>query len=209
MKNSYLFLFLICLTHTAVKAQELSYGVLLGANAKDIEIEGDGLSAGAAYSVFNYPGFPLDIGVYVDYALDASFGIKTNLYYGKTVQEYYTDINFRNIPLLVEQITLQPMLKYDVNKEYGKGFYLLAGPRASFVISSKFADSDVGDADGFLKGSNFGAGIGFGFSFSKTIGFEMMGDYGLSNLLNSSDMKTKTAGASVNLYVNLEEILNK
>ncbi|MEX2349290.1 MAG: outer membrane beta-barrel protein [Flavobacteriaceae bacterium] len=209
MKNTFLLILLVCLTHTTLKAQDLTYGVMLGANFKNIEVEGDGLNAGAAYSDFKYTAFPVDMGGYIDYGFDEAFGIKANLFYGRTVHEYSSDPGSLSIHLMAGQVTLQPMLKYDVNKEYGKGFYLLAGPRASFVISSKFEDSDLGDADGFYKGSNFGAGIGFGFTFSKTIGFEMMGDYGLSNLLDSSDWKTETAGASVNLYVNLESLLNK
>lgn len=209
MKNSILWIFLVCLTHTAVKAQEVSYGVLLGGSWKEIKIEEDGLSGYWAYSSFKYTAFPLDIGVYVDYGFDASFGIKTNLHYGRTLHEYNIEPGFNKLFLLVDQITLQPMLKYDVNKEYGKGFYLLAGPRASFVISSKADDSEPRDTEGFYKGSNFGAGIGFGFTFSRTIGFEVMGDFGLSNLLDSSEFKTTTRGVSGNFYVNLEPLFNK
>jgi hypothetical protein len=205
-KSIFLLTLLVCFTHSTLKAQDLTYGVLLGANFKDIDVKGSGLNAGTAYSAFNFSGFPLDIGGYIDYGFSESFGIKTNLFYGRTAHEYTFEPSFINLYLLVDQITLQPMLKYDVNKEYGKGFYLLAGPRISFVISTAVDDSDLGDADGFYKGSNFGAGIGFGFTFSQSIGFEMMGDYGLSNLLDLTFWKTKTMGASANLYFNLERV---
>lgn len=209
MKNTFLLILLVCMTQSTLKAQELTYGFLLGANAKDIEVDGAGLNAGGAYSAFNYSGFPADIGGYVDYGFDESFGFKANLFYGRTIHEYTLDPGLTKLNLLVDQITLQPLLKYDVNKEYGKGFYLLAGPRISFVLSTKVVDSNIDDADDFYKGSNFGAGIGFGFTFSKTIGFEMMGDYGLSNLIDFSEWKTTTAGASAILYFNLERVFNK
>lgn len=212
MKNGFLFIFMLFVAYMPLRAQELTYGVLLGVHFKDIEVKGDGLSAGGTYSAFNYSGFPLDIGGYIDFELDKSFGIKTNLFYSRAVHEYTshpTDYQYLNIFLLMDQIHLQPMVKYDLNKDYNKGFYLLAGPRASFIISSKFIERSYGEADTFYKKTNFGLLLGFGSNFSRWMGFEIMGDYGISNLLDNSGWKTRTIGANLNLYLNLEAFLSR
>lgn len=210
MKKQFLFIAIFALTLSTLSAQNISYGIMLGANFNNIEIDGEGLSAGASYSAFKQPGVPIDLGGYVDFQLNESMGIKTNVFYSKTKAEYQLGSlgRYSEVDWVTASIQLQPLFKYDVNSDYGKGFYLLAGPRIAFVTDQKDARNNL-EGDDFYKSTNFGADLGFGFTISGIIGFEIIGNYGLSNLIDSDDFKTTTAGAYANLYFNLDKLIKE
>lgn len=194
--------------------QEFSYGLLVGANYVSIETDGDdeGLYAGDSYSPFNKSGFPLNIGGYFDYSFNESFGVKANLLYSRNVDEYTIYLgNYESseLDLIKTSIKFQPLLKFDVNKEYGKGFYLLAGPQLSFIINEEDARNNFDLEENFYKTINLGANLGFGVQFSSLIGAEIIGYYGLSNWIDNSNIDTSTAGAYFNLYINLASLIKK
>lgn len=192
------------------QAQEhLSYGVLVGGNAFEAEIEGDGLSGGDGYSAFNKEGFPLNIGGFVNYGINESFGVKTNLFYKGNYRSIVFDDLGSDFDQYVSSIQLQPMLVYDVSKNYGKGFYLLAGPGFDFKLNEKYIGEDEVEFDDFYKSFHVDALFGFGFTFSPTIGMEFIGNYGLTNWLDRDDFTTSNAGGYVHFYVNLESLLAK
>ncbi|WP_121666865.1 outer membrane beta-barrel protein [Mesonia aquimarina] len=214
MKNSTLsFLFFFLISSLAF-AQKISYGLSFGANYISVETDGadENLYAGDSYSPFNEKGFPVNIGGYFDYSLNESFGIKANLFYSKNVDEYliYSDNNeSTELDVMKSAIKFQPLLKFDVNKEYGKGFYLLAGPQFSFILNEEDARNNFELEENFYKSTNIGANLGFGLQFSSLIGAEIIGYYGLSNWIDNENIDTSTAGAYLNVYINLASIINK
>ncbi len=198
---------------TTLTAQEFSYGILLGGNFKDIEVEGEGLYAGSGYSAVNEPGVPINLGAYIDYPFTNSLGLKANIFYSKNKDEYQLAVaqyESYDLDLINSTLQFQPLVKFDVNKEYGKGFYLLAGPRISFVLDTYDARNNFDqEAEDFYKSANFGGMFGFGFGIGEYIGFEVVGDYGLSNLIDNDQFETTTAGAYANLYFDLSKLVKK
>lgn len=185
-------------------AQNLSYGAVLGFNAYDIEIDGP-LNAGAGYSGLNFGGF-------IDYQLNSSFGLRGNLIYTSVKEDNYYAINGNQGTFTlfdeseIKSIQLHTLLRYDVNKEYNKGFYLIGGFRMTNILNAKL---DGQENDDFYKKMNFGGMIGFGVNFAKHFGFEFIPEINLTNTLDSEINKSKNIGGYVNLTVNLESILAK
>lgn len=98
-------------------------------------------------------------------------------------------------------------LKFDVNRSYKEGFYLLLGPRISFI--SNATDEFNEDVSDFYAKTRIAVQLGLGIHFLKHFGFELVGDYGVSDILNSEDLEGTTAGGYALFTVNLESILNK
>ncbi len=104
--------------------------------------------------------------------------------------------------------TLQPhaLTKFDINKDYNKGFYLAGGLRNTFVLNAKSNAVDVKD---FYKSSNFGAMLGFGVAFSKVTSIELLFEKNITNTLNVENNLTQNYGFYANLLINLEPSINK
>ena len=203
MKKIILFTFLVFgLNNT--NAQELSYGALLGFNAYDIDIEGP-LNAGAGYSGLNLGGF-------VEYQLNSSFGIKGNLLFNSVKEDNFYIVNNRTVTayladeIKVNSLQVHGLLKYDVNREYNKGFYVLGGFRMTNILSAKADGEKIED---FYNKSNFGAMLGFGVNFAQHFGFEFIPEVNISNTLDSESNKAKNFGGYINFTINLESIINK
>lgn len=185
-------------------AQNLSYGAILGFNAYDIEVDGP-INAGAGYSGLNFGGF-------LDYQLNSSFGVRGNLIYSSVKEDNYYVKNGNQVTGYlfdeseIKSIQLHTLLRYDVNKEYNKGFYLIGGFRMTNILNAKL---DGQENDDFYKKMNFGGMIGFGVNFAKHFGFEFIPEINLTNTLDSEINKSKNIGGYVNLTVNLESILAK
>lgn len=183
-------------------AQKLSYGVLTGFNAYDIEIKGD-LNAGAGYSGLNFGGF-------VEYQLDTHLGVRGNLLYSMVKEDNYyvltgdfaTDYLFDEVK--VNTLQIHGLLKYDVSNEYNKGFYLIGGFRMNNVLK---ATADGNQIDGFYSKSNFGALLGFGVNIGHHYGIELIPEYSLTNTLESSSNKAKNYGAYLNFTFNIDSFL--
>lgn len=186
------------------EAQNVSYGAILGFNAYDIEIDGS-LNGGAGYSGLNFGGF-------VDYQLTSSFGVRGNLIYTSVKEDNYYVLNgnqgtgYLFDESEIKSIQLHTLLRYDVNKEYNKGFYLIGGFRMTNIVDAKF---DGQKNDTFYKKVNFGGMLGFGVNFAKHFGFEFIPEINLTNTLDSENNKSKNFGGYVNLTINLESILTK
>jgi len=183
-----------------VKAQNVAYGVLVGGHFYDIFTSGDSdkFRGYQGYTILNRKGIPLDVGVFVDVQINESLGIKTNLFHSQSFDEYF--VTTYGGDYLITSIQLQPALKIDANKEYGKGFYFLTGPRFSYILKTKddYRDEEV---NGFYKRTNYGIQAGFGFMFSRLTGFELRGDLGVTNMLESSKYTAKILGAYGNFFV--------
>ncbi|UGS22064.1 outer membrane beta-barrel protein [Flavobacterium cyclinae] len=184
-------------------AQNFSYGTILGFNAYDVEINGP-INAGAGYSNVNFGGF-------IDYSLSNSFGIRGNLIYNSVKEDNYYLINGNQVvgylfkESEIKSLQLHTLLKFDVNKEYNKGFYLIGGFRMTNILNAKF---DGQENDNFYKKINFGGIFGFGVNFAKHFGIELLPEVNLTNTIDSENNKSKNFGAYLNLTVNLESIIN-
>ncbi len=201
MKKIIIVLFLVSLS--SVKAQNITYGVLVGGHIYDIITPkaDEGFRGYKGYTIFNRAGIPVDIGVFVDAKINESLGIKTNIFHSQSYDEY-GDRNrlYGNGDYLVSSVQIQPALKIDANKVYGKGFYFLTGLRLNYILKTTY-DRDDEVIDGVYKKASYGIQGGFGFMFSRLIGFEVRGDVGISNMLDSSKRSARTNGAYGNFFV--------
>lgn len=185
-------------------AQKLSYGALLGFNAYDVEIDGP-ISANSGFSGLNFGGF-------IEYQLKSNFAVKGNLLYSNVVEDNFITGSTNTFDgrlidkLKVNTLQIHGLLKYDVNSEYNKGFYLIGGLRMTNVLSAKADGEKIED---FYKKSNFGAMFGFGFNFAKHFGLELVPEINLTNTLDSETNKTRNFGAYLNFTINIESIINK
>jgi len=206
MKKIVLIIFAL-FTATSLFSQNLSYGVLLGANYHDSEVKNSSHSISGRVS--DKPN--IHFGVFGDYQFSKRLGVKLNAQYNKSHEQYRFSYipNPKTFEFSINSIQLIPHLKFDVASEsgYNKGGYLLVGPRMSFILSAE--DQHGNEATDFYKGSNFGAQLGFGFNIAKMFAVEILGDYGFSDISESERMEIRTAGAYINLNFNLESIINK
>ncbi len=179
-------------------AQELSYGVITGWNFYDLEINGP-FSGGAAISSLNYGG-------YAEYNLNNRIGVKFNLIYSNLTEDYiyYVKRGLYDSYDEVEMSALnfQPLLKFDVSKEYNKGFYLLAGLQFTNVsVKDNFYEA-------FYKKNYYSGLFGFGVNFLNHFGTEVIITRNLSNTLTSSANTAQNYGAYFNFTVNIESVIN-
>ena len=195
MKKTLLSFSLLC-CFGYMKAQNLTYGSILGLNIYDVEISGP-IDGGA--------GTGFNIGGYLDYKLNESFGVRIDLTYNIiTEYDYYID-NIKVIDKInIQSLSLRPLARFDVNQEYNKGFYLVGGLTLANILSSK-ADN-IANED-FYKKFNLSAVLGFGINFGRHFGFEILPEIGLSDALESTESKSIKTGAYLNLTLNLESLL--
>ena len=202
MKKSILSIFFLGLLNS-VTGQELDYGVILGFNAYDVEIHGPLIASSGTSGV--------NIGGFADYQLNSSFGLRGNLLYTSveetsygiienlTLNDLYKSVNYKTIQF-------HTLVRYDVNKDYNKGFYLTGGVRMNHVLSAKGDDENL---PGFYKKINLGAMLGFGVNFAKHFGIELLPEVNLTNTLDSNENRSRNYGCYANLTINLESILRK
>lgn len=195
-KHHYLLLcsFIFCLSASA----QMEYGIKAGTGNYDVNttnLDSNG----------NFP-LSLHIGGFVGLQFDESFGGVLNVAYNHSEESY----GFRGsdqFDITVNTIQVAGHVKFDVNKSYGEGFYLLLGPRISFL--GKATDEDDNEVTDFYAPTRLGAQLGFGIHFLEHFGFEIIGDFGLSNILDAADFEGKTAGGYALFTINLESLLNK
>lgn len=196
----YLFLFPFVAT-----SQNLSFGPVIGANYYDISLKGQ-VSGGDGGSYFNFGGF-------VDYKLNNRFGVKSQLIYTNSQESEYRYSEYNHIPYIffssseLKTLQLHALLKFDVRKDYDKGFYLVGGFRVTNVLDAK-SDKDK-DLSSFYEKTNFGALYGFGVTFLKNFSVELVGDYSLTNTITSANSEPKNYGCYFNLSYNLAPIFTK
>ncbi len=190
----------ILLSSIGIHAQDLTYGATFGTAFYDIDGDQGVFSSGELSKI------PINLGGHINYKLNNHYGIKTALTLSFAEEDYDLRSLINKLAIKKTTLNLTPHFKFDTNGNYNKGFYLLAGPRLSFILSSK---SDDGDSlDDFYKSTAFGIQFGFGMDFLDHFSVELIGDYGLSDYLDFEE-NTNVAGAYLNLNVNLESLINK
>lgn len=183
-------------------SQNLSFGVLLGGSLYDIEIKGD-ITAGTAYSNLNY-------GAFAEYNFNESLGVRMNLLFNTAREKGYSfSYNNASYSLFSEAelstVQLHGLVKYDVNRDYRKGFYVIGGLRFTSILK---IDSEV-DLNEFYNKNNIGVLLGIGTTFLKHFSIEFLTDYNITNTIDSDDNKAKNLGAYLNLMIHLESIFSK
>ena len=201
MKN--FFICIILILSLKGFSQDLNYGILIGGNAYDIEIDGP-ISGGTANSDIN-------LGLFGEYILNESFGLKLYGIYNSTNERHGYD--FDNTGRVFDKVklkTLQAHLltKFDINKEYSKGLYLTGGVRLTSILDEK-ASEDQELLEGFYKKSNLGILLGFGVDFSKYFSVELLADRNLTNTLDNENNTAKNYGIYINLLFDISTLISK
>ncbi|MEY8849602.1 outer membrane beta-barrel protein [Psychroserpens sp. XS_ASV72] len=194
-------LFLIAVVFsTSFYAQELSYGVYLGSNFYRMPIKGDLDSRGGQA--------PLNLGLFGSVQINESSGVHLNAFYGKAIEGSFSsdDGNIFIDKIEVNKITTQLLYKYHVKKTYNQGFYLLLGPRLSFVSNAE-GKQDGLDYSELYEKVNFGISGGFGFTFLKHLDGQVILDYGLPSTIDFGKFKSSTIGAYLNILIDIESII--
>ncbi|TDD94213.1 outer membrane beta-barrel protein [Flavobacterium cellulosilyticum] len=199
MKIRLLALLLLSISYIGF-SQNTNYGVIAGMNYYMISIEGP---------LYANSGYGPSLGVFVDHKINSSFGAKANLMYNKTIEEdyYFSDQYSNATPLFnkveLNTIQLDALLKFDVNREYNKGFYVLGGIKLTTILNAK-SDTNQYLVNDFYKKVNFGGLFGFGFTFLNNFSIEIMGNTNFTNTLKSDFNKAKNTGGQINLNFNID-----
>ena len=186
------------------KAQNFSYGAILGYNGYDVEVDGP-IYAGNGFSGLNFGGF-------VEYKINHSFGVRGNLIYSNLHEGKYAILNGNQLigtlfeKSEIKSIQFHTLLKFDVDRRYDKGFYLIGGFRLTNNVDVKI---DGNTNDSFYRKMNLGGMFGFGLNFAKYFGLELIPEVNLTNTIDSEINKSENYGAYLNLTVNIEEMLKK
>ena len=125
-----------------------------------------------------------------------------------------------------KQIHVSPLLKYNFLRNLGsnKELYLLGGPRVSFLLSANSEsmkdtswqsgdnpfDNEIDDeldVKEFYSSVNLGLQLGAGIKFLKHFSFEVIGDYGFTNILKDNETSAKTLGVYGLLNVDISTLL--
>ncbi|ASW73665.1 opacity protein [Chryseobacterium piperi] len=129
-----------------------TFGVKAGLNISSIS--GDDTKSKAGF----YGGLLMNVPV------ASSFSIQPEVLYNGMGAK--ADGN-NDLKINLSYISVPVMFQYNATPE----FYLEAGPQFSFLIDSKFKNNSASaDAKDFIKGFDFGIGLGAGYFFTKNIG---------------------------------------
>ncbi len=197
MKNIYITTIIYLILNNFLIAQDnSSFGLKLGTsfsstNAKTANITADlTLPKGVG---FNFGGF-------YDYALNDSFGLIGNLVYNNKNINFSTD----KYIITLNYLDLNPMVKFDPNRSYGKGFYIKSGFTLSTLLSAKEKQTKV-DVKNSFKSTSFSLNLAFGVDFLQYLGLETFLDYSIGDTLKSG--KSNLFQASLLINVNIEKII--
>lgn len=191
-KLSLILLFSISL----VNAQDLSYGVVLGNSFYTIA-NNNGTNAMTTndYSTITFGG-------YGEYNFTENIGIKTDILFAKNSFAYYPTKQ----PFDMNIVSVAPNLKYDFGEVYREGFYMLIGPKLSFIIGVESEGEDVKDS---FETFNFGAQLGFGYRVLKYVDLQAKLEYEISPFFKlDNGNKSNFFGAVVSANIDLAKLFS-
>lgn len=149
----------------------------------------------------------INFGAYLEYSFNEKIGLKNELTLnGKEL--IYQNENFVSPIVNFKFIDLSSNLKYDFGNEYRKGFYLLFGPRLSFMTK---VPSNKNNLNGSFNKLNFGLQLGLGQRILKYVDLQGKVDYGLSPFFKSAtdnSHKSSFFGAYISCNLDLERLIN-
>lgn len=191
---------LLCIGFSYAQNHNLNYGLSIGATHYGTErLDGNGFNGRGTKHIAKFAG------VFVEYPYDESLAFKATLGYGEAVER----LNF-TYPGTSEIKTLQCFIsaQYDVNGNYGRGLFLVGGPRVSYVLGAR--DENTGDSTKIAYTNlRLGIQIGFGFAFLKHFELVFIGDYGFTNIVTLEDINSTTLAAFGLLTIDLSSIFGK
>ncbi|WP_157811526.1 porin family protein [Lacinutrix sp. Bg11-31] len=182
------------------QAQELNYGITLGGNL--YEIYANSALNPSNSTIRNEAGtkkFKLYVGGFADYGFTKNIGAKALIAFNQKTLAAGEVVDF-------SFLDISPSLKYSFGENYNDGFYLLIGPRFSFLLNAEFNGEDVKDN---FENSNIGFQLGAGTSIYEFLELELRLDYGLTALYDVLGNDRKIFGGILALNLNLEKLLNK
>ena len=163
---------------TNSQAQKLSYGALIGGNFYQSNNDS---SSNQFLSDAN--PFAINLGGYLEYNFNENIGVKTDLTFNKKELSYENSTNFK-----LNFIDISPNLKYDFGNEYRKGFYMLIGPRFSFLTNAEVEGEDASD---IFNKTNIGLQLGLGQRIFNYIDIQGKFDYGITPFFENENNKSK------------------
>lgn len=181
---------------TISKAQNLSYGPLIGGNFYQSNNDGSSNQFASDANTFT-----ANLGGYIEYNFNENIGIKTDFTFNKKELNYENLTDFK-----LNFIDVSPNLKYDFGNEYRKGLYMIFGPRFSFLTK---ATADGSDASHVFKKTNIGLQLGLGQRVFNYIDIQGKFDYGITPFFENDNNKSKFFGAYISLNVDLAKIICK
>jgi hypothetical protein len=179
------------------QAQELIYGITLGGNINEI-YSNSALNS----TIRNEAGtkkFKLYLGGFADYGFTENMGAKALIAFNQKTLAVGEVVDFGFLDISTS-------FKYSFGDNYSDGFYLLFGPRFSFLLNAEFDGEDVKDN---FENSNIGLQLGAGTSIYEFLELELRLDYGLTALYDVLGNDRKIFCGILALNLNLEKLLNK
>lgn len=200
MKKAFFITFLF-LVSNLTKAQNISYGPTIGYSFYEI-----GNNNGRNQFVTD-ENKAINFGAYLEYQFTDNLGLKTELIFNKK-EAYYGSLSF-SIPqdkFNFSFVEINPNVKYDFGKEYRKGFYMLLGPKISFLTKVILDNEDVkDDFETFI----YGAQLGFGYRVFRFIDLQTKIEYDIAPFIKfENDRKSQFFGANISLNLDLERLIN-
>ena len=187
MKKIFILAIGLFATTTAVKAQDIKFGIKAGLNVSDI-IKGDGNNN---FDTKTKTGF--NAGVTVDIPLIAGLAFTPEVLYSQkgykqtySVGEFTQTTNFIDVPILA-------------SFKLGSSFNIVAGPQVSFLLSTKnkfengfgsVEQENVEDDSDRFKKSLVGGVIGFRYDVNDK--FDIHGRYALDFQKNNENGTNNT-----------------
>jgi hypothetical protein len=198
-------LFCLIVVTSISQGQKLSYGVILGGEILVL------VNNTGAYSFRADQDIIPNLGGYLEYGFNKNIGLKTEVTFNTKKATYSPHINNptnKKYPFTLNLVEVNPSIKFDFGKEYHQGFYMLLGPKFSFITKSR--DSKDNDADAIFEDSTQGVQLGLGTRIGRFVDFETKFDYEITPFFKvpNSDRQSNFGGLYMSLQVDLESIIN-
>lgn len=192
----------IFLVSNLTKAQDFSYGPIIGYSFYEIG------NNNGTFQFLTDKNNTINLGAYLEYQFTDNLGVKTELIiikkeaYFKSSSSFLTSEDKFNFSF----VEINPNLKYDFGEEYRSGFYMLIGPKISFITKATLENEDVkDDFESFI----YGAQIGFGYRIFKFIDLQTKIEYDIAPFIKfENDRKSQFFGANISLNLDLEKLIH-
>ncbi|MFC4738539.1 porin family protein [Flavobacterium ponti] len=196
-----IFITLVFLASNLIKAQNISYGPVIGYALYEIG------NNNGRYHFVTDKNKTVNFGAYLEYQFTDNLGLKTELIFNKK-EAYYesSSFTFPQDKFNFSFVEINPNLKYDFGQEYRKGFYMLLGPKISFLTKITLENEDVkDDFETFI----YGGQLGFGYRIFKFIDLQTKIEYDIAPFIKfDNDRKSQFFGANISLNLDLEQLIN-
>lgn len=199
MKRGF-FIFYFLFSISFCIAQNLSYGIVLKSTFYHV-----GNNNGT--NVFTTKSDKLDnaltFGGYGEYSFNEKIGLKSEFTFTKKDIIYH----FTEQPFTFNYFNIATCFKYDFGNTYREGFYILVGPKLSFLSSVKSEGEDVkSDFESFVIAPQ----VGIGHRVFNVIDLEAKFEYDLLPFFSlDNGNKSNFFGVVLGVTIDIERIISK